>query len=288
MEQHGFNMIIDRAFSESRRSFYLFIFVLFIAFFQFIPSCYSSEYIDANKLIIWNANAQSRWSYTLQVGWATNIDFTLKSISKEYKFNNNSTGINSRFYAYDSREKILELEGDQANNYLITVQSLRSGLIITSGVIHDKREQKRNSHGNSFKYQKGGLSPLLLLGFQHDFNADLLQNFSVQLKSGGFVSFNKIDADLVNGSSNKVYKANSRRRRFAGGGMVSMVVVSYQYSLSETASISFLVNGTMMNGKALTNARVVDESTDQVDQGKLSVMYSSFSIGPSLGFTFMK
>lgn len=96
--------------------------------------------------------------------WATNIDFSVKSTSQDYRFEDNSTGIDSRFYSYDSREKISELEGDQANNYVLTITKQSSGFTITTGVIHDKREQGRNTHNNRFKYKKGGMSPVLLVG----------------------------------------------------------------------------------------------------------------------------
>ncbi|MFT6746853.1 MAG: hypothetical protein ACJAZ2_001198 [Glaciecola sp.] len=231
---------------------------------------------------------QDKWSYTVQVGWATNIDFTVKSTSQDYRFDDYSTGINARFYSYDSREKTSQLEGDQANNYLLTIRNHSSEFTITTGIIHDKKQQLRNTHNDRFKYEKGGMSPVLLLGLQHNFSSDFLRNLSIQFKAGGFLSFNKIDAALINNNSNTKYKANNRNRTYAGGGAISMVVVSYEYYITEAVSISFLVNGTMMSGKAVTKAKAFNENTEEGREGKLSVSYSSVSVGPSIGLTFVR
>jgi hypothetical protein len=261
---------------------------LFLILFSFNIQYVIGQNNELDKLQFSNLDEQGKWSYTFQVGWATNIDFTVNSTSQGYKFDDTSTGIDSRFHSYDSREKISELEGDQANNYLVTIRNQSSGLTLTTGVIHDKREQRPNTHRNTFKYEKGGLSPVVLLGVQHDFSSALFQPISVQLKAGGFLSFNKIVAALINNSNKTKYTANNHNRTFSGGGVVAMGVISYQYSISEAVSVSFLINGTMMSGKAVTYATAFNEITEKDSGGKLSVSYSSVSLGPSLGFTLIK
>jgi hypothetical protein len=262
--------------------------VLFLTLFIFNTQCVIAQNNEDGNGQFHHFQKQDKWSYTVQVGWATNIDFTVKSTSQDYKFDDYSTGINARFYSYDSREKTSQLEGDQANNYLITIRNQSSEFTITTGIIHDKKQQLRNAHNNRFKYEKGGMSPVLLLGLQHNFSSDFLRNLSIQFKAGGFLSFNKIDAALIGNTSETKYKANNRNRTYAGGGAASMIVVSYEYYITDEVSISFLVNGTMMSGEAVTEAKAFNEITETEREGKLSVSYSSISIGPSLGFTFIR
>jgi hypothetical protein len=279
---------ISKTFFFLKKRLSLCVITLFLILGPFNTHCVTAQNDEVDKSHFFKLKDQGKWSYTFQVGWATNIDFTVHNTSQDYRFDSESTGINARFYSYDSREKISELEGDQANNYLITIRNQFSGFTITTGVIHDKRKQAHNGQRNTFKYEKGGMSPVILLGLHHEFNSELLKNFSVQLKTGGFLSFNKIDAVLTNESTSTKYKSNNRYRTYAGGGVVSMVVVSYQYYISKAVSISILVNGTMINGKALTEVMAINEISDKVQEGDLSVRYSSVSIGPSLGFTIVK
>ena len=229
-----------------------------------------------------------KWSFTAQTGWATNIDFSINSTSKDYRFNGSNTGVNATFKSYDSRENIKKFGGDQANNYLLTVKHEIIGVTITGGIIHDKREQTPNTNGNRFRYDRGGTAPTLMLGYQRNFMSTMRCDFGAQLKAGGFVNFNQINVDLTNSTMTTTYYAKSNRRTYAGGGFIGMAIVSCNYLINDSWSVSLLVNGTFMAGNAYAMVDAMHHLTRSVNKGKLSVNYTSISIGPSLGITFRR
>jgi len=231
-----------------------YVIVLFLVLTSFNTNSLIAQNSEIGNQDLGSYIKQSKWSYTFQVGWATNIDFTVGSTSQDYRFDDRSTGLDAKFYSYDSRKKISQMEGDQANNYLLTIKNQSSGFTVTTGIIHDKREQRKNKEGMRFKYEKGGMSPVLLFGTQYDLTSDILRNISFQVKVGGFLNFNKIDAFLVNKDRRLLYSTGNTHRTYAGGGGVAMVVVSYQYYISNAVSISLLINGNMMAGNAITKA----------------------------------
>ena len=175
-----------------------------------------------------NSDQQSSWSLSLGAIPGTNIDFSAPdgstSSSGTFKLNGNSTGIESDFLAYDSRGNYLpaSLGGsdvgpftDQANSYLATLTNEKSGLSITGGIIHDKRQQSPNQAGNTFRYKKGGLELASLAGKQFGIAGGNVDQggFLAQVQAGGFISFNDIDIDLTSTSGTNFFRKGLFRRR---------------------------------------------------------------------------
>ncbi len=234
-------------------------------------------------------NNQSNWTFSAQPGWVTNIDFVVGSTSGNYLFNKESTGIEGSFSAYDSKENYKKLEGDQANKYLFTAKNEGNGFMITSGVLHDKREQVPSTTGNIFRYTKGGLSPTFMLGKELDFDLSLSSKVGVSTQVGGFVSFNDIQVDLASTSNSYSHlSSGGKNRTYSGGGLVAMSNVSFSFVISKSWSASVAINGTYMVGKAYTTVQATDNSTGAVSEGALSVTYSSFSVGPSIAVNFRR
>ena len=93
---------------------------------------------------------------------------------------------------------------------------------------------------------------------------------------------------LINEERKISYTATNENRTFSGGGVVAMAIISYSYYISDSWSFAFLINGTLMAGNAFTKADAFNEVSEEVSTGKLSVNYSSLSLGPSLGLTFIR
>ena len=231
---------------------------------------------------------QGKWSYTMQAGWVTNIDYVLNSSSKNYRFDDNTTGINGTFKSYDSREQLNKLEGDQANNYLITIKNEVNGITFTTGILHDKREQTPNKTKNKFRYESGGLSPALMLGYQLDYMPARFCSLGAQLKAGGFINFDRIAVDLYDPTQNRTYSTLNNKRSYSGGGFVAMAVFSYNHVITDSWSLSLMLNGTFMAGTATTKAYSINHFTGKVNNGQLSVKYASLTVGPSIGITFRR
>jgi RHS repeat-associated protein len=248
----------------------------------------------------------SNWSLTLEPG-ITNIDYSPKSgslsTSGPFKLDGQNIGIKSNFIAYDSRTAYFPPSAgpftDQANRYLFTATNEYTGLLVTAGILHDKREQ-RDSAGNTFRYSSGGTEPTALIGKQFVLAGGGTDKRRVlfQAKIGAFLSYNNLDVKLRDDSGN-TYLASSdeKKRSFSGEGLVATAALSYDLFVgkssffsrqphyrttwagralkSEHFTLSLSGNVTFMAGHAFSKVSVNGQSSANT----LSVNYANLSRG---------
>lgn len=236
-------------------------------------------------------NKKSNWSLTIEPG-VTNIDFSPKTGSSNtsgpYKLDGKTIDINSNFIAYDSREAYFPPSAgpftDQANRYLVTITNENNGLLLTAGLIHDKRQQVDNA-GNTFRYVKGGGEFSALIGKQIYATGSSINNggVSAQFKVGGFVSNNNLLVNMTDNAGN-TYISNNTKRGYSGQGFVAIASMSYDLIVNKNISVSLSANVMYMAGQAFSKVSV----NNQPELNTMSIKYSNFSQGVGLNFKFRR
>lgn len=214
-----------------------------------------------------------------------NIDTPIKDTTGPFQFEGESLGIDSNFQAYDSADNYIKFGKyagiDQAGKWFFTGENTRNSLLVSTGVIHDKREQRPNVDGNVFRYNKGGTSLAGLVGKKLDLN----RNWGIETQVGGFVSLNDIKVDLQDGDY--AYENTSSGKGLSGGGIVSISSITYDTRIRHKFAITYSGNLTYMNGTAKTSVSRTHIPSGESTNGQLLINYSTLFIGVSIGFKLL-
>lgn len=230
---------------------------------------------------------KGNWSFSPDLN-PLNMDLPVMNFSSEFSFNNQSTGIDGNFDSYSSWENYTPKYAfmDHAGKWGMDFEHT-SGLIIYGGVLHDKRQRSPNVDGEVFRYGGGGTSITGMVGFQKKYSLNEgSRSFNIKAKAGGFSSFNNISVDL-NTSEAQYSSFENSKRSPSGGGFVAMAVLTYEFVIRDHIRVSASINGTFMAGLAHTMVNRTDDSGSS-QSGKMSVGYSSLSVGPSIGISLQR
>ncbi|NQZ35942.1 MAG: hypothetical protein HRT58_09765 [Crocinitomicaceae bacterium] len=248
-----------------------------------------------------------KWKFTLEPG-ILNVDFTSPEMgwSENIQIDQQKRLIDVDFTFYDSREYFLKFDeyvSDQANHYLFTLQHQATGILLTTGVMHDKASL--NDGITLYRKGFGGQNWILLVGYQQCIPLnDRGMSINFYGRTGGYVSNDNIWVNIPFSHNLIIYRQNPRigYRKYAGGGFAAQVGVEYSFMLRSKLGLSIGSLAHFQLGQSKTTAPIinvkmlpkdfnyVDAHSEQeleaaiVDETEVSINYGMVSVGIYLNF----